>query len=254
MHSYRQPVDPASDFCTGLLNFTQMDPKAPLYDQIVQMLGEKAPLKMDVIQNLEKAFGNLRSACRTLEKDLSASFEKIDKRITVKLSERGSSDIEFRFCDDIIIFSMHTDAFIFPESHQMWKNSYVTDDHSRSYCGMISIYNFLTGSLKYNRVNDQGVLIGRIFVNRENHFFVEGKKQLGISFNNFESDELNDSNLRRIIETAMLHCLEIDIVTPPFEQVRVISVQELIEKNLANVVSTGKRLGFRLQSDSDLIQ
>jgi hypothetical protein len=231
-----------------------MDPKAPLYDQIVQMLGEKAPLKMDVIHNLERVFGNLRTVCRNLEKELTASLEKVDKRITVKVSERGSSDIEFRFCDDVIIFSMHTDAYIFPESHQMWKNTYVSDDRSRTYCGMISIYNFLTGSLKYNRINDQGVLIGRIFVNRENHYFVEGKKQLGIGFNNFESDELNEQHLRGIVETAILHCLEIDIVTPSFDQVRVISVQELLEKNLANVVSTGKRLGFRLQSDSDLIQ
>jgi len=119
---------------------------------------------------------------------------------------------------------------------------------------MISIYNFLTGSLKHNRINDQGVLIARVFVNRENHFFTEGKKQLGISFTDFGTDELNEQNLRRLVETAILHCLEIDIVTPPFEQVRIISVQELFEKNLSNVVSTGKRLGFRLQSDSDLIQ
>ncbi len=231
-----------------------MDPKAPLYDQIVQMLGEKAPLKLDVIHNLERVFGHLRSVCRNVEKELTASFEKIDKRVSIKVSERGSSDIELRFCDDVIIFSMHTDAYIFPESHQMWKNSYVTDDRSRAYCGMISIYNFLAGSLHYNRINDQGVLIARIFVNRENHYFVEGKKQLGIGFNNFESDELNEQHLRGIVETAILHCLEIDIVTPSFDQVRIISVQELLEKNLANVVSTGKRLGFRLQSDSDLIQ
>ena len=253
MYFNRKSICPAGGFRQVVL-ISNMNPKAPFYDQIVQILGEKAPVKMDVIHNLERVFGNLRTVCRNLEKELNATFEKIDKRISFKVSERGSSDIELRFCDDVIIFSMHTDAYVFPENHQMWKNSYANDDRSRTYCGMISIYNFLTGSLKYNRINDQGVLIGRIFVNRENHFFVEGKKQLGIGFNNFESEELTEAHLREIVEVAIIHCLEIDIVTPTFDQIRVISVQELLEKNLANVVSTGKRLGFRLQSDSDLIQ
>lgn len=208
---------------------------------------------MDVFENLQKIFHSLRTVCRGLEHDLQNSLVKIDKRIQVKYSERGNSDIEFRFCDDILIFSMHTDAYTFPQSHQIWKNSYVTDDPSRHFCGMISIYNFLTGSLKYNRINDQGLLIARLFVNRENHFFVEGKKQLGLRFTNFESDIATLDRLRDVVETAILHCLEVDIFTPPFELVKAISVQELIEKSLANVVSTGKRLGFRLQSDNDLI-
>lgn len=208
---------------------------------------------MDVFENLQKAFHSLRGVCRSLEHDLQNSLVKIDKRIQVKYSERGNSDIEFRFCDDVLIFSMHTDAYTFPQSHQIWKNSYVTDEPSRHFCGMISIYNFLTGSLKYNRVNDQGLLIARLFVNRENHFFVEGKKQLGLRFTNFESDIATHDHLRDVVQTAILHCLEVDIFTPPFELVKAISVQELIEKSLANVVSTGKRLGFRLQSDNDLI-
>lgn len=208
---------------------------------------------MDVSENLQKVFQSLKSVCRDLEHDLQNSLSKIDKRIQVKYSERGNSDIEFRFCDDILIFSMHTDAYTFPNSHPIWKNSYVTDEPSRHFCGMISIYNFITGSLKYNRINDQGLLIARLFVNRENHFFVEGKKQLGIRFGNFENDMATDDRLRAVAETAILHCLETDIYTPPFEHVRAISVQELIEKSLANVVSTGKRLGFRLQSDNDLI-
>lgn len=230
-----------------------MKPEESSLDNIVRLLGEKAPMKMDVFENLQSVFHSLKGVCRSLEHELQDSLAKIDKRIQVKYSERGNSDIEFRFCDDILIISMHTDAYTFSPSHQIWKNSYVTEEPSRHFCGMISIYNFLTGSLKYNRINDQGILIARLFVNRENHFFVEGKKQLGIRFNNFETDIASNEEIRSIVETAILHCLDTDILTPPFENVRAISVQELIEKSLANVVSTGKRLGFRLQSDNDLI-
>ena len=83
---------------------------------------------------------------------------------------------------------------------------------------------------------------------------MEGKKQLGLQFNNLETDLVTESRLRELLEVSVLHCLENDIITPQFDQVRVISVQELIEKSLASVVSTGKRLGFRLQSDDELIQ
>jgi len=34
---------------------------------------------------------------------------------------------------------------------------------------MISIYNFLSDSFKFNRVNDIGYLIARVFTNKENH-------------------------------------------------------------------------------------
>ena len=33
--------------------------------------------------------------------------------------------------------------------------------------------------------NDLGYLIGRIFINHENHFMVQGKRQLGFLYNDF---------------------------------------------------------------------
>jgi hypothetical protein len=147
---------------------------------------------------------------------------------------------------------MHSDTYTFPTSHPVHKISYVAEHPNNAYCGMISVYNFLTDSIKYQRVNDMGVLIARIFINHENHYFVEGKKQLGILFNDFSKDELTDVRMRQFVENAILYTLNFDIFTPPFDQVKMISVQELIEKSLANVVSTGKRLGFKFQSDSDI--
>ena len=44
--------------------------------------------------------------------------------------------------------------------------SYVKEDKNRSYCGVIHLYNFLADSFKYNRLNDVGYLIGRVFIIR----------------------------------------------------------------------------------------
>ena len=75
---------------------------------------------------------------------------------------------------------MHTNIFDYQSNHQICKTKYVQQDLMRSFCGIINIYNFLSDSLKYNRMNDSGFLISRIFINKDKHFFVEGDKEMGL--------------------------------------------------------------------------
>lgn len=229
-----------------------MEEGSSSYKLIVQSLTDKAPAKIEVVKRAEDAFLVIKNLLRKMETQLLETMASVDKRIVIKFSERGPFDLEFKICDDILIFSLHTDAFTFPDNHQIWKSSYTHVNEKKIYFGMISVYNFLTDSLKYNRSNDIGVLIARAFVNHENHFFVEGKKQLGFLYNDLEHDVLTELRIRDFLESTILHSLNSDIFTPPFEQVKMISVQDLIEKNLSSVVSTGKRLGFKLQSETDI--
>jgi hypothetical protein len=212
------------------------------------------PLKADVFANTERSFNLFRTILKNLESELGSMMDTKDKRVIVKLHERGPYDLEFRISDDILMFTMHTDIFSLPESHPARKHTYLSQHPMNAFCGLVSIYNFLTDSLKYQRMNDVGVLMGRIFINREGHFFTEGKKQLGFLFSDFEKNQADETSLRSVTEVAILQALESELQTPPFDQMKVISVHEVIEKSLANVVSTGKRLGFKLQSDADLIQ
>ena len=59
----------------------------------------------------------------------------------------------------------------------IWTTKYVQKDELNSYSGIINIYNFLTDSFKYDRIDDLGYLVGRLFINRHSHYFVEGKRQ-----------------------------------------------------------------------------
>lgn len=223
------------------------------FNHIVKSLSDKAIAKLEVGDNAVWAFGLLKGQLKKLELEIDAVANGIDKRIGVKFVERGPLDLEFRVSDDIIIFSLHSDAFTFEDSHAIWKHSSMRSEHGKGYFGMISIYNFLTDSIKFNRVNDQGILVARLFIDRQKHFFMEGKKQLGLVHNNPGDEAFTESAARNVAEIIIAHCLDFDIITPPFDQVRIISVQELIEKSLSSVVSTGKRLGFRLQSDDEPI-
>jgi len=217
---------------------------------IMDSLKEKAGVKIDAYRNLELAFTDLKSILKLMEASIRKEVRKFDKRVVVKFIDRGPFDAEFRISDDILIFTMHTDIYTFDQSHSLWKTSYVKENNIRAFCGMISVYNFITDSFNYNRYNDVGYLIARLFVNKESHFFVEGKRQLGFLYNDFERSKLEKNALRSVVESSILYSLNFDIYTPPFEQVKILSVQEVFEKNLARMVKTGKRLGFKFQTDS----
>ena len=153
--------------------------------------------------------------------------------------------------DETLLFVMHTNIFTFDSTHEVWKSQYVQQNKDNAYCGKIFIYNFLSDSFKYNRTNDVGYLVGRIFINKDKHFFVEGKKQLSYLYNDFSTSVIDSECLMKIIESAILYSLDFDPFTPPFEQQGQISVGEVINANLQSRITTGKRLGFKFQSDSN---
>jgi hypothetical protein len=149
---------------------------------------------------------------------------------------------------------MHTNIFEFPRNHAVWQNSYVKDDPMRAYSGIISIYNFLADSFKYNRLNDVGYLIGRIFVNKDMHFLVEGKRQLGFLFNDFAQQKVDEESIKTIMEAAIQYAIDFDLLVPPFNQVQTVSVQEMNNITSSFSLKTGKRLGFNYKLQSDDIE
>lgn len=220
-------------------------------DLILQLLKEKASLKQDVFQRSIDAFQQLKKVIEAIAKELKPLATKIDKRLEIEYKEKSEFEVELRVAGDILIFHMHTNVFEFDTSHQIWKSSYVKEDNSRSFCGMINVYNFLADSFTYQRANDLGYLVARIFLNRENHYFVEGKRQLGFLYNDFANAELTKEDLRKIVESSIVYCLNFDLFTPPFEEMKVVTLAQVLEESSMTAIKTGKRLGFRFQADSD---
>lgn len=223
-------------------------------DLILKTLKEKSSLKQDVFANTINTFAEFKTVLKEFVNELKEKAEKIDKRLIVDYIDRGEFEIELKVAGDVLIFYMHTNVFEFDKSHSIWKTSYVKEDNSRSLCGMINVYNFLADSLKYNRVNDIGYMIGRIFLNKEGHYFVEGKRQLGYLYNDFTNGIIDKKAIRAIVESALLYCLNFDLLTPPFDNVKEVSVSEMQEARNSMQIQTGKRLGFRFQADNDPIE
>ena len=227
--------------------------KLPGKELILKALKEKSSLKQDVFHKNIKVFEEMKSIIKEVVADLKHETEKLDTRIQIDFREKGPYEIELKIAGDVLFFHMHTNVFEFDKSHPMWKTSYVLDEPTRSFCGMINIYNFLADSFKYNRVNDVGYMIARIFVNSELHYFVEGKRQLGFLYNDFPKKKMDKQAMKNIIESAIIYALDFDLFTPPFEEMQEVSVSQILEVSENMRIKTGKRLGFRFQADSDQI-
>jgi hypothetical protein len=145
---------------------------------------------------------------------------------------------------DMIEFYMHTNVFEFEKTHPMFKTGYIKQNEFNSYCGIINIYNFLADSFKFNRLNDLGYLIARIFVNREMRFFVEAKGPLGLKNNMFSVEPVTKDQLRELINELILFVISFDLFTPPFDSVKEVSINEMQEKTNSVNLRTGKRLGY----------
>lgn len=221
-------------------------------DEIVKMLREKAVMKQDVYRNTHDTFGLLKEVVKEIAEDLRAEAAKIDKRIGVDYRFPSDHEIELKVAGDMLVFYMHSNVFEFDSSHSMFKTGYVKKNQLNSYCGIIYVYNFLADSFKYNRLQDLGYLISRLFINRENRFFMESKPPLGYKYANFSDTAINGNHLKEIVYDLISHAISFDLYTPPADTVREISLNEILERVQSDKLKTGKRLGFSSSSDANI--
>jgi hypothetical protein len=218
-------------------------------EKIVSLLKEKACTKQKIYRITKNIFANFQDVLQ--EKANILNNEIQDKDVEVSYEESGDFDAKLKFSGDTLLFHMHSNIFDFDSSHQIHKTSYVKEDKMRSFCGVINIYNFLSDSLKYNRLNDAGFLIARIFINKDNHFFVEGDKQLGFLFNDFVNQQIDEVQICKIIDTAMIYALNFDLQTPNFNDVKVVFLHQILDINNNHKIKTSKRLGFKFSSETN---
>jgi hypothetical protein len=219
--------------------------------ELFQSIQQKALLKQTVYRNTYDTFTSFKIVIKQLVKEYQNSLQKSLQSIPFEYKNRGEFEVELKFAGDILVFMMHTNVFEFSRNHEVMKLPYISEDKERSYCGIINIYNFLGDSFKYRRINDLGYLIGRIFINKDNHYFIEGKREVGLLFQSFDAALMGPEAARSIITSAIRYSLNFDLLTPPYDEVKVLTVNQ-IQTTVENMkIQTGKRLGFRFQADRD---
>lgn len=219
---------------------------------IISTLKEKSLLKQKVYDNTLEAFNSAKEVLKGMAKEINLNLEGVDTRIKLEYTDRSNFDAQIKVAGDILLFSMHSNIFQFDREHPAWKTAYIQKNKFNAYSGIINIYNFLADSFKYSRQDDLGYLIARIFINHEKQYFVEGKRQMGLLFTNYGSEEISKQSLQIIISTAIQYALEFDLLVPPYDTVKIASVGQAEAKIQHSRVITGKRLGFQFNSDDVL--
>lgn len=218
---------------------------------ILNLLAGKASTKQLVFRQTKDVFRTFKELLKTIADELNSNICKIDKEVVVEYFDNGEFEAEIRFSGDALIFHMHTNSFTFDKNHFTSKNSYIKKEPLNGYFGLISMYNFLADSLRYNRINDIGHLVGRVFVNREKHFFVDGKRQFGFMYNSPETDLVTKETLRDVIEKTIIYALDFDLTSPNFNDVRMVSVSQIRSISNELKISTSKKLGFKMSTDKE---
>lgn len=214
-------------------------------EHVISVLKEKAVLKQNVYDQTKKTLKIIKKITQEIAKEYDKELASEDERVLLEYRDRGMFEAELKIAGDLIIFNMHSNVFEFPRNHEIWKDNYFVQEPLLTYSGIINIYNFLADSFKYYRMDDLGYLIGRIFVNKDCSFFVEGRRELGFNYPAFGKNEVNEINIRTLIENTMAYVLKFDLLVPPYNEVKIITVRDMQEKMNKHKMQTGKRLGFQ---------
>ena len=218
-----------------------------LFDALVK----KATLKQQVYKNTLDALKLLKAGMEDLTGKYAAIDSEEASKIPFTYKDRSEFDAELKFAGDTLVFMMHTNIFEFPRDHEVMKTPYIKEDTDRSYCGIINIINFLSDSFKYDRENDVGYMIGRIFINKDMHYFIEGKREIGFLYKSFGNSLMNEEFACNILESAIQYTINFDLLTPHYDNVKEVTVQEFKAVLGSMKIKTGKRLGFKFQADRE---
>lgn len=214
---------------------------------IIDLLINKAAMKQDIADLAEKALQDLKEVVKAELDELRKSVD--DKRVRLSFNEKGKNEFRASIGSDTLVFQLHTNIFRFEDEHALWQTDYLKENGANGYFGIINIYNFLAESVEQNRFNDLGYLIGRIFVNHQGHFLVEGHGELGSQFQDLGKRTLTQKVMQEIIHCAMTYAIEFDLITPPYENVVEISFAQMEAISSDLQVATGKRLGFKFSAE-----
>lgn len=219
------------------------------YKEILSKLESKASLKQAIFRSTAEVFGLTKTILSRIAAKLHQDYTQKDPSVEVNYKENNQFEAQLKFSGDMLMISMHSNVFNFDAGHSIFQSTYVKADESLSYCGVIYVHNFLADSIKYNRLSDEGSLIARILVNKEQHFLVEGDGSLGFLYEDFAANTITEEKLTDIIERAILLCIDSDLLLPPFAQVKDVTLHQKQSIVAASGYPTGKRLGYLFNSE-----
>ena len=210
-------------------------------NQIFEGLKQKSTAKQAIFRNTQAAFDILRLVSQELVVELSRKLTPLDASVMIEYRSINEMEYHIKFSGDLLVFVMHSNIITFPDDYGPMTSKYVEEDFRRRFFGHIMAYNFMADSIKYQRLNDPGYLVGRLLVNIENHYFLEGVQQLELPDNDMSDNLITPDMMKLFVESAMIAAVNNDLIAPPLPEIQKITVKQKIENQQ---VSRGSKVGF----------
>jgi hypothetical protein len=214
-----------------------------MVSNIVSKLQTTSKLKYNLFESTEKLFGELEIICRELMQEIIQT-NKEEKPIPLKLEKINDYEFIFRIGGDVMIFILQSNIVRLPDDTYLSKSKYLKKDVSLRYFGQILIYNFLSDTLTFGRLEDPGYLIGRILLNRENKFFLEGDRKIVFNFPELKDNPVSKEKMRDLVEQLVVSVLENDLLAPAFQDIMLISYHQKLEHTSS--MGNPQKIGFDL--------
>ncbi|MGY6744839.1 MAG: hypothetical protein ACXIUQ_19040 [Cecembia sp.] len=214
-----------------------------MINKILNKLQTTSKLKYNLFEQSEALFRQMEEICHTIAQEIHAA-NKDDKPVPLKVERINDFEFIFRIGGDVLIFILQSNIVRLSDDTYLSKTKYLKDDLSLRYFGQILIYNFLSDTLTYGRLEDPGYLISRILLNKENKFFIEGDRKIVYSFPDLKENPVSPEKMRDLIEKLVESALDNDLLAPAFQDLMLITYHQKLEHTSS--MGNPKKIGFDL--------
>ncbi len=219
-------------------------------NRIQQLLEYKSTAKQVTYKRLIQAFEALAKESKRVISELKKRAKPGDADVTLDFKRVNEHEFQVKVAGDMVIFVLHTNIVTFEDSHDVMKDAYIQSAEINRYFGQIMIYNFMSDSLQFHRVNDPGYLLARLLINHEGRYIIEGEGKLGVVFSHISESPITETDLNILVKLALTLAIENDLTAPPYNQVKFITLYQKIEKTLE--LGAGQKIGFRMSYQGKL--
>ncbi|MCJ8164874.1 hypothetical protein MKJ04_08460 [Pontibacter sp. E15-1] len=218
-------------------------------DDIINGLHQKSKTKQAIYRHTLETFNRMKEISQKLVAELTDRITRQDADVIIEYRNIGEHEFQIKFSGDLLVFVMHSNIITFPDDYEIMRSEYVEEDFRRRFFGHIMAYNFMADTIKYNRLDDPGYLVGRMLVNIEKHFCIEGVKQLDLpkgKMNNMQENAINDRMLRIIVESAMIAAVNNDLMGQDVSDIERITLKQKLENSQ---LTKPRKLGFQISHE-----
>jgi len=213
-------------------------------DRIQKLLEHKSSAKQVTYKKLITAFGLLGKEAKRVMGELKKRTKPGDDDVTLAFEQINEHEFQIKLAGDMLVFVLHTNIVTFDDSHEVMKDPYINASDLNRYFGQIMIYNFMSDSIKFHRVNDPGYLLARLLINHDGRYIIEGEGKLGVVFSHISESAITEADLNILVKLALTLAIENDLMAPPYTQVKFITLYQKLEKT--QEMGAGQKIGFRM--------